>query len=212
MKLNVPGPGTYNANGSRTAPNYTFGGRFEGKREPMTKKADGSRFDSQILAKPHLRPKKVDGPGPGSYVAASSIKQNNKHEGSMQENTFGCGREVEKKVGNLKQKFETPGPASYNHMYPEPVDHISKLAGYSFSIDGKEGQRAPRDSRIGENPGPGAYNPEITRKTNAKTFASGPDDKDKDIKDNGIPGPGTYPAEEYNGMPGENQKNNNEAP
>ena len=46
MKLNVPGPGTYNLNGARTAPNYTFGGRFEGRREPMIKKANGSRFDS----------------------------------------------------------------------------------------------------------------------------------------------------------------------
>ena len=41
----------------------------------MYKKADGSRFDSQIRAKPHLAPKKADGPGPGDYALPSSIKQ-----------------------------------------------------------------------------------------------------------------------------------------
>jgi len=44
----------------------------------------------------------VDGPGPGSYIARSSIKENNRHAGSVQDSTFGNGREVEKKVGNLK--------------------------------------------------------------------------------------------------------------
>ncbi len=34
----------------------------------------GSRFDSDIRSKDHIRPKKKDGPGPGSYVMPSSIK------------------------------------------------------------------------------------------------------------------------------------------
>ena len=51
-----------------------------------------------------------------------------------------------------------------------------------------------------ENPGPGAYNPNVAQKTNAKTFNSGPDDKAKETKDNGVPGPGTYPAEEEPGL------------
>ena len=53
---------------------YTLGARFDEKRVPMFKKADGSRFDSAIRAKPHLQPKKVDGPGPGDYQLPSSIR------------------------------------------------------------------------------------------------------------------------------------------
>ena len=74
-KHNVPGPANYNPKEVSSAPIYSFGGsRFDVKREPMHKKADGSRFDSSLLAKPHLKPKKVDGPGPGDYVLHSSIK------------------------------------------------------------------------------------------------------------------------------------------
>jgi len=110
----------------------------------MIKKADGSRFDSQILAKPHLNPKKVDGPGPGSYELPSSIKKNNRHGMSTQLNTFGNGREVEKSIGNLKVREEYPGPASYNHVYPGLGQHYGPnmnllgagKPGYTFAIDG----------------------------------------------------------------------------
>lgn len=74
IKHIVPGPGAYSIKPTNTAPNYAFGGRFDEKREPMRKREDGRRFDSQILAKPHLQPKKVDGPGPGDYIQPSSIK------------------------------------------------------------------------------------------------------------------------------------------
>ena len=46
IKNPVPGPGTYTAKPTNTAPNYQFGGRFDGRREPMIKRADGRRFDS----------------------------------------------------------------------------------------------------------------------------------------------------------------------
>lgn len=78
----TPAPNTYTIKEPKTAPCYTFGSRFDERREPMVKKPDGSRFDSQILAKPHLNPKKVDGPGPGSYDLPSSIKQNNRAPGT----------------------------------------------------------------------------------------------------------------------------------
>ena len=97
-------------------------------------------------------------------------------------------------------------------MYPEPVFEISKMPGYSFSLDGKDGNRAPRENRIGENPGPGAYNPELPRKTNAKTFNSGKDDKGEIEKYNGIPGPGTYPAEDEDDFEGAGPSKDNEAP
>ena len=34
----------------------------------------GSRFDSDVRSKDHIRPRKKDGPGPGSYELPSSIK------------------------------------------------------------------------------------------------------------------------------------------
>lgn len=33
----------------------------------------GSRFDSDVRSKDHLRPKKKDGPGPGSYALPSGL-------------------------------------------------------------------------------------------------------------------------------------------
>ena len=48
-------------------PSYQFGSRFDDKRDPPRTKPDGSRFESALRAKPHLCPKKVDGPGPGDY-------------------------------------------------------------------------------------------------------------------------------------------------
>ena len=55
-------------------PTYSFGTRFDDKRVPATTvKADGTRFDSALRAKPHLKPKKVDGPGPGDYKLADSV-------------------------------------------------------------------------------------------------------------------------------------------
>ena len=93
----------------------------------------------------------------------------------------------------MKKKFETPGPASYNYMYPEPALQPSKMQGYSFQKDGIDGKRDRNEDSCERKRGPGTHNPELPRKTNAKTFNSGPDDKMKETKDNGIPGPGTYP-------------------
>ena len=66
------------------------------------------------------------------------------------------------------------------------------MPGYSFPLN----KRGELDRKL-ENPDPFTYNPDIPRRVNAKPFNSGPDDKDKEVKDNGIPGPGTYPAEDY---------------
>jgi hypothetical protein len=53
------GPGTYQVKASSTAPMFSL----------------GSRFDSDVRSKDHIRPKKKDGPGPGSYELQSSIRQ-----------------------------------------------------------------------------------------------------------------------------------------
>lgn len=77
-----PNPHTYKVPEPKGSAKYTLGARFDEKRVPMFKKADGSRFDSQIRAKPHLHPKKVDGPGPGDYIMPSSIKHSHRHSRS----------------------------------------------------------------------------------------------------------------------------------
>ena len=84
-----------------------------------------------------------------------------------------------------------------------------RLPGYSFPKEGKDrdGQGGPRTNRLMENPGPGQYNPELSRKTNAKTFHSGTNDNGKNKADNGFPGPGTYPSEKE-GMPRDPTVNN----
>lgn len=52
------GPGQYNAQMAQSAPIFSF----------------GSRFNSSIRNKDHLRPRKVDGPGPGAYKLADTVK------------------------------------------------------------------------------------------------------------------------------------------
>jgi hypothetical protein len=34
----------------------------------------GSRFDSDVRSKDHIKPRKKDGPGPGSYEIPSALK------------------------------------------------------------------------------------------------------------------------------------------
>jgi hypothetical protein len=52
------GPGAYLIKPGNTAPAFSM----------------GSRFDSDIRSKDHLRPRKKEGPGPGSYYIPGSIK------------------------------------------------------------------------------------------------------------------------------------------
>lgn len=77
MKLNTGGP------------SYQFGSRFDDKRDPPRPKADGSRFDSSLRNKPHLRPKKVDGPGPGDYQLKDSVGTKYRPSASAQTSTWG---------------------------------------------------------------------------------------------------------------------------
>lgn len=56
------GPDQYHVKIPTSAPVYSF----------------GSRFGSSIRNKDHLRPQKVDGPGPGAYKLPSSVKTNMK--------------------------------------------------------------------------------------------------------------------------------------
>jgi hypothetical protein len=52
------GPGTYTIKVPINAPIHSF----------------GTRFNSSIRNKDHIRPRKVDGPGPGAYKLPNSVQ------------------------------------------------------------------------------------------------------------------------------------------
>jgi hypothetical protein len=52
------GPASYVIKMANTAPTFTM----------------GSRFDSDVRSKDHLKPRKAEGPGPGSYALPSAMK------------------------------------------------------------------------------------------------------------------------------------------
>ena len=101
-----PGPGMYPMKLPTGGPSYQFGSRFDDRRVPPTKtNADGSRFDSALRAKPHLKPKKVDGPGPGDYKLADSVQTKKRDKNSTQVSTWGTGREQDEDPNKRKQEF-----------------------------------------------------------------------------------------------------------
>lgn len=98
-------------------------------------KADGSRFDSSLRAKPHLKPKKVDGPGPGDYKLHDSVQTRKRDANSTQISTWGTGREKDESPNKRKQEWVNPGPAHYNHVYNDMRQQTKahQNEGYSFS-------------------------------------------------------------------------------
>ena len=86
---NWPSAAAYKLPVDKPKQSYSLGARFDEKRVPMYKKTDGSRFDSQIRAKPHLKPRKVDGPGPGDYKLPGSVRIHRRNASSTQNSTFG---------------------------------------------------------------------------------------------------------------------------
>jgi hypothetical protein len=90
------GPGAYSIAAPRAGPKFTF----------------GSRFNSSIRSKDHLRPRKVDGPGPGSYKLPSTvkaIKRTESHVDSLKSSTFGGAQ----RGFNLAAKDQHIGPGKY---------------------------------------------------------------------------------------------------
>lgn len=99
-------------------PSYQFGSRFDEKRIPPMPKPDGSRFDSSLRGnKPHLKPKKAAGPGPGDYKLRNSVQTKHRPLTSTQASTWGTGRSQDFSHGKRKQTFPLPGPSHYNHVY-----------------------------------------------------------------------------------------------
>lgn len=71
----------------------------------------GSRFDSDVRSKDHLRPKKKDGPGPGSYTMPSSFKiyKPDDKDKEIKKTTWG---KAEREWSDLPKGI--PGPNAYN--------------------------------------------------------------------------------------------------
>ena len=88
------GPGTYTIKQTSDTPIFSF----------------GTRFNSSIRSKEHLRPTKVDGPGPGAYKLPSGLKNGKRAvtQENMKLSTFGnCDRNF----SNLPK--DIPGPGKY---------------------------------------------------------------------------------------------------
>ena len=94
--MEVPGPGAYHMKGHATAPLFTM----------------GSRFDSDVRSKNHIKHKKVDGPGPGSYPLGSTLKV-----ASDKKATFG---KAKREWSDLPKN--TPAP---NNYYPNKFTEAS---------------------------------------------------------------------------------------
>lgn len=101
------GPGQYNAQMAQSAPIFSF----------------GSRFNSSIRNKDHLRPRKVDGPGPGAYKLADTVKIQKRHPESIDRTTFGTS---ERQFSNLPKN--TPAPNKYRPVHFTEASHAYSIA------------------------------------------------------------------------------------
>lgn len=159
------GPGAYLIKPSNTAPCFSM----------------GSRFDSDVRSKDHIKPRKVDGPGPGSYVAPSSIKVAKVPENAQKKTTFGMAT---RDWSDLPKGVPAP-----NQYYVNKFTEASHL--YSFPKSMKSDEAKLYKSSF--TPGPGAYEirKEDKQEGTAKSFLGGPLEQKYNI-DNGVPGPGAY--------------------
>lgn len=134
--MDNPAPDQYQIKTSIGAggPTYQFGSRFDDRRFFATTKPDGSRFDSSLRSKPHLKPKKVDGPGPGDYRLRDSVQTRHRATKSAQISTWGTGRGQDYDPNKKKEHFMLPGPAHYNHVYTDRhgVKKEHQVEGYGF--------------------------------------------------------------------------------
>ncbi len=69
----------------------------------------GRRFNSSIRSKEHLKPTKVDGPGPGAYKLPSSVKINKRPDNAVVQPTFGTSNRA-----TLNLTKSSPGPGAYH--------------------------------------------------------------------------------------------------
>jgi hypothetical protein len=101
------GPGTYTIKVPNTAPIHSF----------------GTRFNSSIRNKDHIRPLKVDGPGPGAYKLPSSVKINHRHPDSVNRTTFGTSAR-----NFIDLPKDTPAPNKYRPVHMTEASHSYSIA------------------------------------------------------------------------------------
>ena len=126
------GPGQYHVKLPTSAPIRSF----------------GTRFNSSIRSKDHLKPKKVDGPGPGAYKLPGSVVVKDEIKGEFK-TTFGTSA---RNFIDLPQK--TPAPNKYR-----PV-HLTECSA-AYTIPNPPPQGTEQDSNLIKQkllPGPGSYN------------------------------------------------------
>jgi len=174
------GPTTYKIEDKPIGPKFTF----------------GSRWESDIRAKPHLCPKKVDGPGPGSYAAKSSIKQNNTDKNSKQRGTWGNG---EREWSYLPKKDDRNNKRAKDELlmkkHQPVIYNTADMPGYSFPMAERT------DGPTQDVPGPGKYNmPQLSRGTAKKIL--GGSLKPPQLVEDGVPGPGNYEVQVTPSIPG----------
>jgi len=105
-KEDALGPGSYNIKLPTNVPHYSF----------------GSRFNSSIRNKDHLKPKKVDGPGPGAYKQPDSVQLQRRHKDSVNRTTFGTS---ERNFIDLPK--HTPAPNKYRPVHMTEASHAYSI-------------------------------------------------------------------------------------
>lgn len=150
----------------------------------------GSRFDSDVRSKDHLKPRKKDGPGPGSYELPSCVNPGKQ----LKNTTFG---KAERDWSDLPK--DCPAPNQYKNI----IKHTE--TSYAFSIP-----KAPKSDeeqlfKQGQILGQCVGHYEISgtfKGALAKSILGGADNKGKKEDYNGIPGPGTYDFKDQFHLPG----------
>lgn len=173
------GPGQYQANFEAVRPRQC-GGTFQ--KGPARVPLDGGHGDQA--------------PGPGHYVAKSSleIKSNSYNVGS----SFASGTVRGPSKREEKRNNEGPGPCTYQSdaraRKPDLREIRSELQYFGSTVE--RFQTASGATGAADHVGPGTYaKPNSVRvgQPNARGFCSTTDRfKLDDVKENGVPGPGDY--------------------
>lgn len=80
----------------------------------------GSRFDSDVRSKDHIRPRKTDGPGPGSYPLPGAITVA-KSVSDKKKSTFGVAK---RDWSDLPKNVPAPN-SYYPSKFTEATHHYS---------------------------------------------------------------------------------------
>ena len=161
------GPTSYSAKYPSSAPVYSF----------------GSRFGARVGNKEHLKPTKVDGPGPGAYRMPKQYQAGTRLVEALRETTFGTAPR-----GFSDLPKANPSPAHYR-----PV-HFTE-ASHAFSIPRAPNPIEMQQKKALQNlPGPHEYDLKaLTMAENKRPIMmKGQNVCDIKLKDNGVPGPASY--------------------